>query len=227
MIGGALLELRQRQRAIFIFRYQRRNRCLAAFGGVGDVALDIALDKEGQQIGVAAADSRVGREGDQRPIGAARDAAGLAHILREHRTKNNLRAFAQRSLRRRRRACGRRLIVLDENGDVARAAVGIGELGGVAQRGADGGLTGAAGQRNDQTDFGRARANGFIDLLGRRASLLSAAAQSGGAAHRITGRKGQNRGASRKSRCGAENRHRENNSRDQVILICLPVIKGR
>ena len=172
VVRRALLKLRERQRAIVIVGNESRGGFLAALRGEIDDALHISLDEEGQKVNAARGRGGVGRKSDHGLAGAFRDASRLLDAGGEDRADDQLGAFVHGGLRRRSRACGRGVIVLDDDAHVVLSGLEIGKLRGVAQRGADARRPRRLGQRHDQRDLDGTLADELARLAGGRRERL-------------------------------------------------------
>ena len=170
MIGRAFLKLRQRDLAITILRNKRGDGFLVPPSGESDDPLHIIFNQERQQINAASRHRAIRGEGDHRPPGGARDAARFLDASREDGSQNDLRALVHGGLSRRRRASRRGMVVLDQNTDVVRAGIRIGELRRVAERRPNERRPGSLGERDDQRDFHRTVADLLARLARRRES---------------------------------------------------------
>ena len=156
---GDLLERRLDHRAVGILRQHRRERALAVGDREIDDAVDVGLRQEAEQIDAARRDAHVGRECDHRHAAGARHLADRLNRLREQRPDDDLGAFAQRLLRRLRRAAGRAGVVLHQKLDVGAVELGERHLGGVLHRQRGDAGVAAGRQRQDQRDLDLAGAD--------------------------------------------------------------------
>ena len=120
--------------AVVIVGDQRRRRLLAAGGGIVDNAVDVALDQERQQVRAVRGRRRVGGEGDHRLAGTVHHLRDLAHVGGEQRADDDLGAIGQRLRGGVAGTVGAGMVVAHQQGDVVGSGIGIGEIGGVAQR---------------------------------------------------------------------------------------------
>lgn len=120
---------------------------------MADHPLHLALGEEGEQVHSSRGHRRVGRKGDDGPVGGARHLPSRLNRGCEERPEDEFRPFRDRGLCRVARALRRAAIVLDEDLDVRVLELGKRQFGGIAQRvGGDRARTFPA-QRQDQPDL--------------------------------------------------------------------------